>query len=174
MNDFIASIAPTLASALLGPLGGVAVAGLGKILGIDGATQKDIAKAIESGRVTPEQLAEIKKLELQLKNEEAERGFKYSELQFKDTASARDMQMATRSYTPSVLTGIVVTLTLAAEGAMLFNAIPPGADPIILGRILGTMDGALMLVLGFWFGSSNGSQNKDALLANSMPSKTER
>jgi hypothetical protein len=79
------------------------------------------------------------------------------------------MQIGTKSITPSILTWIVVTLTLLAEGALLFNQIPPGADPIILGRVLGTMDSALMLVLGFWFGSSHGSQNKDALLANSVP-----
>ena len=81
MNDFLLNIAPTVASALLGPLGGIAVAGLGKIFGIDGATQKDITKAITDSKITPDQLAEIQKLELQFKNDEAERGFKYSELE---------------------------------------------------------------------------------------------
>lgn len=165
MNEFLSTIAPTVASALLGPLGGVAVAGLGKIFGIDGATQKDIAKVITDGKMTADQLAEIKKLELKYQAEEQERGFKYEELKFQDSKSARDMQIATKSLTPSILTWIVVALTLAAEGALLFNQIPPGADPIILGRVLGTMDSALMLVLGFWFGSSHGSQNKDALIA---------
>lgn len=163
--DFLTTIAPTIASALLGPLGGIAVAGLGKIFGIDGATQKDITKLISDSKITPDQLAEIQKLELQFKNDEAERGFKYSELQFQDTKSARDMQMSTKSLTPSILTWVVVVITLACEGVMLFNAIPPGADPIILGRILGTMDSALMLVLGFWFGSSHGSQSKDNTIA---------
>jgi hypothetical protein len=81
------------------------------------------------------------------------------------------MQISTKSMTPTVLTWIIVTVTLVAEGLLLFHAMPPGADPLILGRILGTMDSALMLVLGFWFGSSHGSQNKDALLASSIPAK---
>ena len=169
MNEFLSTLAPTVASALLGPLGGIAVAGLGKIFGIDGATQKDITKAITDSKITPDQLAEIQKLELQYKNDEAERGFKYSELQFQDSKSARDMQIATKSMTPSILTWIVVTITLACEAALLFNQVPHGVDPIVLGRILGTMDSALMLVLSFWFGSSHGSQNKDTLLAASQP-----
>lgn len=47
MNEFLAGIAPTLASALLGPLGGVAVAGLGKIFGIDSATTAEVSKVFQ-------------------------------------------------------------------------------------------------------------------------------
>ena len=38
MNEFLKTIAPTLASALLGPLGGVAVAAIGNVLGMSDAT----------------------------------------------------------------------------------------------------------------------------------------
>ena len=169
MNDFLMSVAPTIASALLGPLGGVAVAGLGKIFGIDNATTADITKAIQSGKLTPDQLADIQKLELQFKNDEAERGFKYSELEFKDRDSARNLAVQTHSITPSLLTWLVVVLVLTAEGLMLFNVVPPGADPIILGRILGTMDSALIMVLSFWFGSNSNSQRKTELLAQANP-----
>jgi hypothetical protein len=165
MNDFLLNVAPTVASALLGPLGGIAVAGLGKIFGIDGATQKDITKAITDSKITPDQLAEIQKLELQFKNDEAERGFKYSELEFKDRDSARNLAVQTHSLTPSILTWLVVIIVLAAEGTMLFHVMPPGADPIVLGRILGTMDSALIMVLSFWFGSNSNSQRKTELLA---------
>lgn len=165
MNDFLAKIAPTLASALLGPLGGVAVAGLGKVLGIDGATQQDITKAITDGSITPDQLADIRKLELDYQNQEKERGFKYSELEFSDTKSARDMQIATKANTPAVLTWLIVGITLCAEVAMLFHKMPDGADPLVVGRVLGTLDAALITVLGYWFGSSHGSQSKDAVIA---------
>ena len=166
MNDFLLNIAPTVASALLGPLGGVAVAGLGKIFGIDGATTKDITKAITDSKITPDQLAEIQKLELQFKNDEAERGFKYAELQFKDTDSARNLAVQTHSLTPSLLTWLIVVLTLSAEIGMLFHVIPAGANEMVMGRVLGTLDAALVMVLGFWFGSSHGSQNKDTMIAN--------
>jgi len=164
-KDILKGLAPTVASALLGPLGGIAVQALGNIIGVDEPTQDKIATAFKNQQLTSEMVAEIKKLELQYQENEAERGFKYAELEFQDTKSARDMQMATNSLTPSILTWIVVTLTLLAEGALLFNQVPAGADPIILGRVLGTMDAALMMVLGFWFGSSHGSQRKSEMLA---------
>jgi hypothetical protein len=40
----------------------------------------------------------------------------------------------------------------------------------LIARVLGTLDGALMLVLSFYFGSSSGSQAKDTMLHNSTPS----
>lgn len=152
-------------------MAGAAVSAIGSVLGISEPTQANIAKMFQDGQLTAEHLAEIRKLELQYQNDEKERGFKYAELEFKDRDSARSMAVATHSLTPSVLTWIIVTLTLVAEAALLFNQVPPGADPIIIGRVLGTMDSALVLVLSFWFGSNSSSQQKTALLAAASPVK---
>jgi hypothetical protein len=65
MGDFLKLVAPTLASTVLGPLGGVAVAAIGHILGISDATTEKVAQAFQDGKITPEQLAEIRKLEMQ-------------------------------------------------------------------------------------------------------------
>jgi hypothetical protein len=73
MEDFLKGIAPTLASALLGPLGGVAVSAIGKVFGIDSATTSDITKAFQDGKLTPEQLSQLKALELQYQNDERAR-----------------------------------------------------------------------------------------------------
>jgi len=59
MADFLKLVTPTLASAVLGPLGGVAVAAIGHILGISDATTEKVAQAFQDGKITPEQLAEI-------------------------------------------------------------------------------------------------------------------
>lgn len=169
--DTLKSLAPTVATALGGPLAGAAVSALGSVLGIPDATQASIANMFKDGQLTAEHLAEIRRLELQFQNDEKERGFKYAELEFKDRDSARNMAVQTHSLTPSILTWIIVTLTLASEAALLFNQVPPGADPIIIGRVLGTMDSALVMVLSFWFGSNSSSQQKTALLAASNPIK---
>ena len=166
MNDFLLNIAPTVASALLGPLGGIAVAGLGKIFGIDGATQKDITKAITDSKITPDQLAEIQKLELQFKNDEAERGFKYSELEFKDTDSARKMQMAVASNVPPMLAGVVTVGFFGILGLMIFDKSLTPTEPLLV--MLGSLGTAWTMIIGFYFGSSHGSQAKDALLAGSQ------
>lgn len=170
MNDilksFLGGMAPTIASALLGPLGGVAVAGLTKILGIDGGTVADVTKAIADGRVTPEQVAEIRKLELQFQQDEKERGFRYAELEFKDRDSARKYN--TEGGIQGQMFWLSVTLlvlTLGTEIYILFNGYPNTLPDIIVGRILGLLDGVALLVLGYHYGTTSGSLVKSNLLA---------
>jgi len=169
--ETIKKLAPTVAAALCGPFSGVAEIAIGAAMGLDSPTKDAIEKALTKGQLTPEALARIKELELDYQNQEAERGFKFSELEFKDRDSARSMAVATHSVTPSLLTWMIVLLTLIAEGMLLFNQVPPGADPIIIGRVLGTMDSALVMVLSFWFGSNSNSQRKTELLAQAQPLK---
>ena len=82
------TLAPTVATALMGPLGGAAISAIGSILGVSDATQAKIADAISAGQMTPDQLSKLKALELQYQNDEQERGFRYAELAFKDTSDA--------------------------------------------------------------------------------------
>ena len=167
MNDFLAGLAPTIASALLGPLGGVAVAGLGKIFGIDNATQKDIAAQFEAGKLTPEQIGEIKLLELKLQDDEKERGFRYAELEFKDRDSARDMQKVTQSAVPAVLTYLLTFGFFGILGAMFHYPDVKDSPPLMI--MLGSLGTAWTGACAFWFGTTRSSQNKDVMLANSTP-----
>ena len=170
MNDtlksFLAGLAPTVASALLGPMGGVAVAGLAKIFDLDGGTVQDVTKAISDGRITPEQIAEIPKLELQFQQDEKERGFRYAELEFKDRDSARranvDGGVQGRMF---VLSCILLTLTLGTEVWILFNGYPATLQEVIVGRILGLLDSIALLVLGYHYGTSSGSARKTDLMS---------
>lgn len=172
LSSFLGSVAPTLMSALLGPLAGVATAGLTKILGIDGGTVADVTKAISDGRVTPEQVAEIRKLDLQFQQDEKERGFRYAELAFKDRDSARQANVSGgiqgRMF---VLSCLLLTLTLGTEIWILFNGYPSALPEIIVGRILGLLDGVALLVLGYHYGTTSGSMQKTELLAQSPPAK---
>lgn len=169
MNDLLMKIAPTVASALLGPLGGIAVAGLTKILGIDGGTVTDVTKAISEGTITPEHIAEIKKLELQYKADEAERGFKYSELEFKDRDSARQMQIATKSNTPTVLTYMITVGFFAILGLMLYDETVVNSPPLLI--MLGSLGTAWGGCVSYWFGTTSNSLTKTNLLAQSNPVK---
>jgi hypothetical protein len=163
LTDLIGGLAPTVASALLGPLGGVAVAGLGKIFGIDAATTDNVAKAFQDGKLTPEQLSAIKQLELQCQNDEKERGFKYSELEFQDTASARHMQELTNSNIPPVLSILVTIGFFGILGFMLMSPNYKPTEPLLV--MLGSLGTAWVGIVQFYFGSSHGSQQKTALLA---------
>ena len=167
MNDFLLGVAPTIASALLGPLGGVAVAALGKILGLDSATTASVTKAISDGKISPEQVAEIKKLELEYQAKEKELGFRFSELEFKDRNSARQMQIATHSSTPTVLTYMVTVGFFTILGWMLADPHVIDSPPLMI--MLGSLGTAWTGCISYWFGTTQGSITKTNLLAQSAP-----
>lgn len=173
MNDFLKTIAPTVASALLGPLGGVAVSALGSILGVSEPTQKQIAEAISDGKLTPEQISQIRELELKYQNDEKERGFRYAELEFKDRDSARRANVEggvqKHMFWMSIL---LLFMTLGSEVWIIFKGYPStGIPDVVVGRILGLMDAVCMMVLTYWYGTTSGSLAKTNLLAQSAPSK---
>jgi hypothetical protein len=167
MNEILASLAPTLASAILGPLGGVAVSAIGKVFGIDSATTTDITKAFQDGKLTPDQLTQLKELELKYQADEKERGFRYSELEFKDTSDARNMQVLTHSNIPPLLSVLVTTGFFGILIFMVTNQNYKPTEPLLV--MLGSLGTAWTMIIGFYFGSSHGSQSKDVLLAASTP-----
>jgi hypothetical protein len=166
MSDFLKSVAPTVASALLGPFAGVAVAGLGRVFGVDGATTESITKLIQQGSVTPEAMAKLQEMEGEFREHEAERGYKYSELEFKDRDSARQANVAggTQQYL-FWLSLFLLAVSVGAELCVLFYGYPKDrVDPVLVGRILGLLDAVAIQILGYWFGSSSGSKQKTELL----------
>lgn len=164
--DSIKSLAPTVASALGGPLAGAAVASLGSIFGVSEPTQEKIGRLFSDSQITSDHLAEIRKLEMQYQNEEKERNFRYAEMEFKNTADARDMQKQTRSYFPATLSSIVVVGFFGILVALMVKVITPTEALLVM---LGQLSAGFAAVLNFWLGSSNGSQAKDKLLADSVP-----
>lgn len=167
--ETLKQIAPTVASAVLGPLGGVAVAAIGNILGVSEATQEKIADAIKTGQLTPEQVGEIKKLELQYQENEKERGFKYTELEFKDRDSARAREVGTKDNTNKILAFVVIGAFLAMVGATLLGYAK--VESVLAGTLVGYLSAKAEQVLAYYFGSSSGSRAKTDLLANSTPLK---
>lgn len=166
-QNTIKKFAPTVASALLGPMGGIAVEALGSLLGVSNATADTIAEVIQTGRLTPEQIGKIKELELQYQENERERGFKYAELAFKDRDSARTANVQGGTAKMLFCMSIVLLLaTLGCEIGVLFGGIPTNASPLVVGRVLGLMDSVALMVLAYHYGSSSGSADKTALLAS--------
>lgn len=160
------SIAPTVATALLGPLGGVAVSALGNVLGVSEATQDKIADVIKSAGMTPEQITALKQLEQEYQNTEKERGFKYAELSFQDRDSARKANVAGGTQRPLFwLSLLLLCVTIGSEAIVLFHGYPPETSDLVVGRVLGLMDAVAMLVLSYWYGTTNGSAQKSELLA---------
>ena len=91
--------------------------------------------------------------------------------QISDVQSARQMQMSTRSLWPGILTMVIMGGYFGLLGVMIIHGIPSTKDPggEVLLTLIGVLAAAVPMVLGYWFGTTLGSQNKDKLLAESMP-----
>jgi hypothetical protein len=163
--EWLAQIAPSIATALGGPLAGLAVTAISKALGID---EKDVQKTIETGKLSAEQMVSLKQAEMELQAKAQELGLNFETLATQDRKSARDMQMTTKSFVPALLSILVVTAWVLIQYFLLTHVIAPEMRELVA-RILGTLDASLLLVLNFYFGSSASSQNKDELLHRSTP-----
>lgn len=172
VKSIIGKLAPTVASAFGGPLAGAAVVAIGDILGISEPTQDKIKAAIENGQLTGQQVAEIRALEMKYKSEEAERGFRYADLEYRDRDSARkaNVEGGTQVYL-FWLSLALLSVSLGCEVSVLFVGYTQEIPEIIVGRVLGLMDAVAMMVLAYWYGTTNGSHIKSTLLANSTPAK---
>ena len=162
----IKNLAPTVAAALGGPLAGEAAKALIGIVGGDNVD--DVRKAIEGGRLSGEQISQLQKFELQLKENERERGFKYAELAFKDRDSARQANVTGGTQNALFwLSVVLLMLSLGTEVTVLVKGLPQGTSELVVGRVLGLLDAIAMTVLAYWYGTSSSSALKTELLIRS-------
>ena len=85
-----------------------------------------------------------------------------------DRKSARDMQTTTKSFIPPLL-ALIITLGFFGILIGMMTGKVTSSDALML--LLGSLGTAWTGVISFYFGSSASSQNKDALLHQSTPTK---
>jgi hypothetical protein len=82
-----------------------------------------------------------------------------------DRASAREREVKSGdSWTPRILASLIVMAWFAIQWHLLVHIIPQEMREIVM-RTLGTLDMALGMVLGYYFGSSASSRTKTELIA---------
>ena len=69
--SWLEQVAPTVATALGGPLAGLAVEAVSKALGVP---QDDARKMVEEGKMSSDQIAQVKVAEIELKKMEEQLG----------------------------------------------------------------------------------------------------
>jgi len=163
-GPLLGQVAPSIATALGGPLAGMAVKTLSSVLlGHENGTEEQISEAMASA--TPEQLAAIKKIDADFKVRMKELDIDLERISAGDRDSARKMQTETRDWVPKVL---AIVITLGFFGIliwMLLNGMPQTGTEALL-MMLGALGTAWTGVVNFYYGSSAGSKAKtDALNA---------
>lgn len=162
-KDALRALAPTVASALGGPLAGLAVEAISKSIGIP---PEDTKKLLETGKLNSDQIAQIQLAEIELKKQEKALGLDFEKLAVDDRKSARDMQALTKSYMPAFLAITVTTGFFGILAALMYGGVEKTDEVMIM---LGSLGTAWTGIISFYFGSSSGSQNKDIMLHQSKP-----
>lgn len=162
-KQIIGAVAPALATALGGPLAGLATKALAdKLLGNPDASEEEVAAAVQGLR--PEDLVRIKEIDANFKASLVAAGIKLEEIAAADRDSARQREVKTGdSWTPRGLALLVVGGWMTVQWFLLNHVIDDSMRELIA-RVLGTLDGALMLVLSYFFGSSSSSQQKNDII----------
>lgn len=156
-----------------GPLGNMALGMLNDKLGVTDVTSDNAdQKLADYLKTNVEGMTELKKVEQDFAIKMKELGFQHEndleKIAADDRANARQREIATHDSTPKIIAYIVVGATLGFEGFILFHGLKADLDQVIVGRILGTLDLALGLVLGYYYGSSASSRTKDETIHAAM------
>ena len=163
--SWLESIAPTIATAMGGPLAGMAVEAISKAIGVD---PTEVQNTINSGKMTADQIASLQQAELALKARAQELGLDFAKLAVDDRKSARELQATTRSYIPPAL---AILVTVGFFGILIGMMMETFKTSEALMLMLGSLGTAWTGIIAFYFGSSAGSQAKDDLLHRSSPTK---
>jgi len=161
--NWLAQIAPTIATCFGGPLAGLAVSAVSKALGID---ETKVNTIIQDNKLNADQIAQLKIAEIEFKEKTQALGLDFETLAVADRKSARDMQSTTKSWIPGAL-AIGVTIGFFGILYSLMVGLAIKSDELMI--MLGSLGTAWTGIVGFYFGSSAGSQAKDALLHQSTP-----
>jgi len=164
--EWLKQIAPTIATCLGGPLAGLAVEAVSKALGV---STDDAKELMDSGKMSAEQIAQVKVAEIDLQKQAQSLGLNFEQLAVEDRKSARDMQTTTQSFIPPLLSILVTVGFFGILGYLMVTPADTGNTPLMI--MLGSLGTAWTGIIAFYFGSSAGSQKKDQMLFNSTPSK---
>ena len=146
--SLLKGVAPMLATAVAGPLGGAAVSAIAAKFGVSDSVEA-VAKAIAGD---PEAAQKLADLELE-----------YAKLDSADRDSARNRELSiatsasapwySKMVTPALALGVFI-LWATVNILLLNNNIPDAMREIVI-RMLGSLDAANMLILSYYFGNSH-------------------
>ena len=158
--EWLKQIAPTIATAMGGPLAGMAVSAISKAIGVE---PEKVGDLISNNKLTADQIAQVKMAEIELQKQAQELGLNFEKLAVDDRKSAREMQATTRSIVPPVLAAIVTIGFFGIMVMMLLGKVDSNNPAILM--MLGSLGTAWTGIIAYYFGSSAGSQAKTDLLS---------
>lgn len=163
----LATVAPTLATALGGPLAGQAVGWIIKSLGLDPTTPAEqVGKTVQMA--TPDQLLALKTADQAFAVKLQELGVDLERIAAGDRADARARQVSVKDATPARMAYLITAGFFSLLGTLAFHAVPE-LNQSVLQITLGALAAGFGSCVTFFFGSSASSRAKDEMLYASTP-----
>jgi hypothetical protein len=153
IGDLLKNVAPGLATAVAGPMGGMAMKMIADKLGVP-ADEKSIEAHLQAHPEDAAKLAEIDLQKMQARAGEMQSA-RQRELDLVNSAAP----LINKLVTP-ILALTVTMLTFLLFGVIIFVEVSPLSKDILI-YILGVLSAALTQILSYYFGSSLGSKEKD-------------
>lgn len=164
IRQLLATVAPSVATALGGPLAGVATRAIaGKLLGTEDASFSDVEAAVAAA--SGADMVKLKELEYEFKTQMEEAGIELEKISASDRDSARQRQVKMKDWTPSVL-GLAIIIGFFGVLAYIFRFGLPSEGSEVLLIMVGALGTMTSQVGNFFFGSSTGSKVKDQIIAD--------
>lgn len=168
-KTIVNSVAPTLATAVGGPLAGTAISALGEaLLGKKDATESEVAAVIATGK--PETLVQLRQVDADFKTKMEALGIDLERINAADRASARERETKLQDWTPRVIATLVTMGFFGTLAWLVSVGLPQnGAEAILV--MLGSLGTAWTQIVAYYYGSSAGSAEKSQIIAK-MGEKT--
>ena len=164
LRDILAAVAPTVATALGGPLAGVATRAIAsKMLGREDATEDEVQEAVTSANGAD--LLKLKELELEFAKYLKDADIKLEQIASDDRSSARDRQARMKDWTPTILGLAIIVGFFGALAYIFVYGLPDSGSEVLL-LMIGSLGAMTTQVANYYFGSSAGSKSKNAIISN--------
>lgn len=162
VGGLIKQVAPTIATALGGPLAGLATKTLSEaLLGNADGSPDEIAAAL--GSATPDQLAKLREIDANFKVTMKKLDIDLAQIDAGDRDSARKREIALKDNTPMILAGVVCFGFFGTLIGLLLYGLPPrGQDAVLI--LLGALSAAFTAIVNYYYGSSSGSKAKEQII----------
>lgn len=160
--------APTLATALGGPLAGFAVKALSQaILGTPDGAEADIAAAVASGN--PDILLKLKEADQAFAVRMRELDIDVDKIDAGDRDSARKREATVGGYANPFLAGVIVASFMGMVAFVLIRGLKvPPDQAALIGTLIGYVSAKADQVVSYYFGSSSGSAHKNVMMERAI------
>lgn len=156
--NLVKTVAPSIATAVGGPLAGMATRAISEaLLGKPDGTEDELVEAAKNA--TPEQLLALKQAEQNFVIRMRELDVDLERIANQDRGSAREREIKTGDYTPKLLAAAVTFGFFGVLFWMIANGLPENGGEAML-VMLGTLGTAWGAIVSYYFGSSAGSREK--------------